>query len=318
MSGLQGQQPENKPKTANKSKLPAFARPLKNFQGMVGRTMRKGLLGVSLALSGREGNREANIDAAQKPQAKIENIQPNTIRPEALSRPEAAEPQSVPADSTSKPQPGKLPGQGNAEKEAEESEAEQPEAEEPEFNLPQSPLVEAGEQNIDKAVKKVVTAGNQLLDAALMEGVSAVWLGAIPSFGISIIIGAVVGDFLWVMKNSLIMRILKPLLKTEALKNKAKEIAKQVKISAKIKANIASFNAIIAAAIFAVICVFLFFMMVGCNYPVPGWISRHVNYRTTYIGFFIGDSCKVFDIGNLPNSTGSVTDPATGITPRGP
>ncbi len=145
----------------------------------------------------------------------------------------------------------------------------------------------------DESLKKVTKDANVALDKFLMEGVEMVWAGAIETFGLTVLLGAIIGDFLWMFKNSIIRGVLKPLLRTEFLKRKAEQIAKQIKISIKVKLNILAMNLIVAAAVMLVLFILFVLLWVGCNYP-PG-ITR-LSYRFSVVGLAGGSSiCQSLD-----------------------
>ncbi|MCL5774938.1 MAG: hypothetical protein M1333_01870, partial [Patescibacteria group bacterium] len=151
----------------------------------------------------------------------------------------------------------------------------------------------AEDKKLDAEIKQVTKEANLALDGVLMEGVAWVWAAAIPSFGLAVLLGAIIGDFLWAFKNSIIEGVLKPLLRTEALKKKGEEIAKQIKISAKVKLNILAMNLIVAAAVMLVMLFLFLALWVGCNYP-PG-ITK-LTYKLSVVGALGGSGiCESID-----------------------
>lgn len=150
----------------------------------------------------------------------------------------------------------------------------------------------------DESLKKVVKEANVALDSFLMEGVELVWAGAIETFGLTVLLGAIIGDFLWMFKGSIIKGVLKPLLRTEFLKKKAEQIAKQIKISVKVKLNIVAMNAIVAAAVMLLLFILLVFLWVGCNYPP---VVTKLSYKFSVVGLAGGASiCESLD--NITNN----------------
>ena len=188
--------------------------------------------------------------------------------------------------------PGDPRGQSQQKKSSQRKEKEQPGEIESgeESSAPSQELSDrldklAEDKKLDAEIKRITKEANLLLDQALMEGVGLVWVSCELIFPIPL--GAFIGDFLWAFKNSIIKNILKPLLRTEALKKKGDEIAKEIKISTKVKLNILAWNLITAAAVMLLFLVITLFVWVGCNYP-PG-LSK-ISYKLTVIGALGGSS----------------------------
>ena len=145
----------------------------------------------------------------------------------------------------------------------------------------------------DESLKKVVKEANLALDQFLMEGVELVWAGAIETFGLTVLLGAIIGDFLWLFKGSIIKGVLKPLLRAEYLKTKAEQIEKKIKISVKVKLNITAMNAIVAAAVMLLLFILFVFLWVGCNYPP---VVTKLSYKFSVVGLAGGASiCESLD-----------------------
>lgn len=141
---------------------------------------------------------------------------------------------------------------------------------------------------------KVVTAeANLALNTTLLEAATALWAAALPTLGISLLVGAVFGDFLWIFKGRLIRSVLNPLLKTQELKAAGNEISKQIKFNLAVKLNILGMN--LACGILIAIFV-LIIVIVGCNYPIPdNWATGS---RTSIIGKDYPEICKAISRGS--------------------
>lgn len=145
----------------------------------------------------------------------------------------------------------------------------------------------------DESLKKVVKEANLALDRLLMQGVELVWAGAIETFGLTVLLGAIIGDFLWMFKSSIVKGVLKPLLRTEFLRQKAEQIAKQIKISVKVKLNIVAMNAILAAIALIVVFILTVIFWVGCHYPP---VVSKLSYKFSVSGLLGGASmCEALD-----------------------
>jgi hypothetical protein len=155
---------------------------------------------------------------------------------------------------------------------------------------------------------------NKAVNSALNDAAATIWAAAIPTFGLSILLGAIIGDILWLIKDWLAEKILSgnPLLK--AIPNLNLRDLK-IKFSLLIKLQIIAMNLIVAIL---VVLFVVFVMAAGCNWPVPGVIAKHVNYKVTVIGAFIGDDCKYFDTSNLIPTGGASPSPTAPVTPRSP
>jgi hypothetical protein len=139
---------------------------------------------------------------------------------------------------------------------------------------------------LDAEIKGVIAAANLALDAELMVGVTWVWAMSLPSFGAAVFLGAVVGDLLWAFKNSIIKKILIPLLHSDTLKQKEDEIAKEIKISRKVKLNILAMNGVILLLIFS----FFLFLVTVLYAACSSSLSLPFRLTTDF-----GSVCKVLN-----------------------
>jgi|GEM_PF-4441950 len=112
---------------------------------------------------------------------------------------------------------------------------------------------------------------NKTVNTFLQGLAKIIWTSALPTFGLAILAGAIMGDLLWLLKDWAI----KKALKATPLPDKFKNINLnefKIKFSLSIKSQILAWNAIVVAAIL-VILIFVFAILWGlCNswvtYPV--------------------------------------------------
>jgi len=112
------------------------------------------------------------------------------------------------------------------------------------------------------------------LNALLNQIAIGVWVAAIPSIGLTIMLGAIVGDIIWFAKGPIIRMAVKSVINKSPLglflkagkkdlEDKADDIAEEVKIGFAVKIQIILMNIIM---LFMVGCVFLV-AYIGCNFP---------------------------------------------------
>ena len=99
-------------------------------------------------------------------------------------------------------------------------------------------------------------AANQALDKVLLTGVVWVWGVAIPTFGLSVFLGAIVGDLVWLFKGWALNHI----QRQKKLLSKFKDQNIQIELSRKVKLNIIAMNLV------AVMLAFLIFNTHCFNY----------------------------------------------------
>ncbi len=138
----------------------------------------------------------------------------------------------------------------------------------------------------EERAKQVAKKASMAMNKALTQAAYWVWGSAIPSFGLSVLLGAIVGDFLWAFKNWLIEKFLNPLLKTEKLKSMAKEIAKDIKFSVQVKLHIVAMNLVVVLIIGLIVLLFYGIIWWACQ----DWGGRGVLYLTGY-----DDVCEYID-----------------------
>ena len=138
---------------------------------------------------------------------------------------------------------------------------------------------------IKQAVALVNPAMNDLLDEAAIW----VWATSIPSFGLSILLGAIVGDFLWAFKKWLIKKVLEKVWIAKTIVGKEiseDEIADQIQFSWGVKANIIAMNLIVAIVLAAIIFLFVAIFYAGCTISVAGFqtFNKATSYKTSIFG----------------------------------
>ncbi len=121
-------------------------------------------------------------------------------------------------------------------------------------------------QKIEQArIKHIVNAANTSLDSLLNSLAIVIW-GSV----LLIPVGAIVGDLLPLVKNTLGGWAIKKFLKTESLKKQASIIVSQIKLSGKIKAQILAMNLV---TLIVPIVLIIIILVVGCTLPLPGSLS---------------------------------------------
>ncbi len=171
-----------------------------------------------------------------------------------------------------------------AEGEAEQSEnspqqqeGQEPDSEDQEFQaLPyQSAAARSAAAKVQEEIAEAEKLVNKAVNAYLQTLAKAVWASAIPTLGLSILLGAIVGDFLWLLKDWAVKKAIKIAPLPAKLKKYATADLK-IKFSLSIKIQIAAMNFIIFALV-AFIFVFVLSILWGvCNswwtaYPVNNW-----------------------------------------------
>ncbi len=144
---------------------------------------------------------------------------------------------------------------------------------------------------VQAAMQKI----NQLVDKTLLAGCYWVWGMAIPSFGLSILLGAIVGDFISLFKDWLINRAVQSINLPDKIKDQIGKLSSDIKIGIQVKAHILLMNLITLAIL---ILFFVFFLYVGCNTPVG-----IVDHKMSYIGSSYPEVCEAVDSMNI----GSIT-----------
>jgi hypothetical protein len=180
------------------------------------------------------------------------------------------------------PQEGQVPGGPEGPPEQGEEEAGPSATEEPEGT--EIPQAGGKAEALDKEIQAIAKIVNPMLNTQLNQAAIWVWASALPSFGLSIIIGALAGDIILFIKNWVIKTFLKNIasklslgtllkINVNLLKEKSDEIASHIKISGTVKGHILAMNAIVAAFIFLVVLIIMSVFYIGCHYPTSGKLS---------------------------------------------
>ncbi len=153
--------------------------------------------------------------------------------------------------------------------------------------LPQKQfLSNAKGQSLDEAAKLI----NASISAYLLQGAVWIWAAAIPTIGLSILVGAILGDLLFLLKSFLVKRAI-GVVSVAGLGQginisqfSPDQLAEKVQFSTGVKANIIAMN---LAACVVLAIVFLFFGIIlyaGCTSPLGETISSATNFKASVIG----------------------------------
>lgn len=155
-------------------------------------------------------------------------------------------------------------------------------------------LIKAEEE---KVLKEAVDLVNPYINGFLIEASIWIWAVAIPSIGLSVLLGAIAGDFLWAFKKFLIKRAISTTLIAKVIVGKkfdADEIAKQVRFSTAVKANILAMNAVLFSLIFICFLSIGAFLYIGCSLPSAD-VSNVSDYKLSVLGLAgYSNVCKSF------------------------
>jgi hypothetical protein len=222
----------------------------------------------------------AGLPADSPAGAPAENLAPATLPSERLAEQLGQTGgQQLPAKNGEKPAEGR--GEAGQSEEDDEQDGEEDE-DEGGGQVYQPRQGGPGRTGQSAEIKAVIAEASKMMNMALTQAANWVWGTALPSFGLSVLIGAVVGDFLWLFKTGIIKRFLNPLLKTQALKSKAEEIASQIKISSQVKFQILAMNLALAAVVLLALILVFGVVWTGCNYPVGK--QPAIGYKLSVIG----------------------------------
>ncbi|MEK7617695.1 MAG: transglycosylase SLT domain-containing protein, partial [Patescibacteria group bacterium] len=104
-------------------------------------------------------------------------------------------------------------------------------------------------------------AANQALDKVLLTGVVWVWGVAIPTFGLSVFLGAIVGDLVWLFKGWALNHI----QRQSKLLSKFKDQNIQIELSRKVKLNIIAMNLVAVMLAFLILTLIASIIWGICN-----------------------------------------------------
>ena len=129
-------------------------------------------------------------------------------------------------------------------------------------------------------LQKIIGLATKAANEPLLWIAGAIWVGALPTFGLSILLGALAGDILWAFKDKLFEMAAARFLPTPELKALSKDVVKQIKLSAAVKANIIAMNLAVVAVIGLTLIVLLATTVTLCNNPVfygATWLTGYSN-----------------------------------------
>ncbi len=163
----------------------------------------------------------------------------------------------------------------------------------------------------EKLIKEAADLINPYLNGLLTDAAIWVWALAVPSIGTSVLLGAIVGDFLWAFKKALIRRAINNVLISKIIVGKeydADEISEHIKFSGGVKANIAAMNAVVIGLILSVIVLLGIVLYAGCTYPLGQTFSSATNYKLSVIGGLgYSDVCKALNQSFIGGTLSSLT-----------
>ena len=165
------------------------------------------------------------------------------------------------------------------------------------------------------------------MNGFLIQGAIWVWALAIPSIGFSVLLGALIGDLLFVLKRRLIESALNRVWLAQTIVGKevtADDIADEVQFSVGVKANVFAMNLVSVSLVLLVVVFIGAAAYLGCTYPLGQTLAKATDYKLTILGnpaVGLGDFCKSFmdSIGStsLSNSLNGVTGTISPSTPTG-
>jgi hypothetical protein len=135
-----------------------------------------------------------------------------------------------------------------------------------EETLQQAREILASQQGVKNFnVREAEALVNKEIDLVLNRLAFLVWVGAIPSFGLSIVIGAILGDIIWLMGPRVVVssgKIVSWLMNQMPVKsplNKASDLVAKIqpKLSAKVKLQILLMNLIVLIILFLIIVIII-------------------------------------------------------------
>jgi hypothetical protein len=178
-----------------------------------------------------------------------------------------------------------------------------------------------GGKSKEALIKQAVDLVNPAMNGFLIDGAIWVWAVAIPSFGTSVLLGALIGDLLAVFKKRLIESALNKVWLAKTIVGdevNADEIADQIEFSMGVKANVAAMNMVAAVLIVGVIIFTGAAAYLGCTFPLGQTLSAATNYQASILGVAgLGDVCKALT--NLSSSglNGTLNGTPTNTIPAG-
>lgn len=254
--------------------------------GLSGAASGLGLSGGTEALAGEE-RQDQNISG--------QTSQLQTETTDQTGQPSPQGPQQPPGTPPTPDSGGGGAGLSAAPGEADEKTPEEtsPPAENTGVQVPAPAPAKKGlsESQLTEASQIANKAVNSFLNTQILAWV---WVPSLPSFGLSILIGAIVLDGLWLMKDAIVSKVVKnnPLLSAfEGLDVKDLKI----KFSWSIKLQIIAMNLLVIAI---PAFIFLLIMIAGCNFPAapPFSVMNLAGY---------GEYCSSFDVEKMGANLGT-------------
>ncbi len=171
----------------------------------------------------------------------------------------------------------------------------------------QNPAAQADNSPVlDAEIKEAATLVNHFINEQLLYWAIMAWSFSIVSFGLTILVGAILGDFLWALKKPLIKfavgRIRLPLLKGDLFKRAGDKLADEIKFSYAVKANIIAMNSLAVLLIILIFLIFTGLLWASCN-------SYGAQFGAFISGFSeaYGSVCQAFKGGGGGGGGGGVT-----------
>jgi hypothetical protein len=202
--------------------------------------------------------------------------EPVKVPSEKFSEQEAPETSPEPQNDTAE-----APEQSLPEKKPDfDKEVELPEENQPQAEQQASPIEQVEKKTSKPASSALAQEVNAILNRPLLQAAVWVWSLAIPTFGLSILLGAIVGDFLWVFKGWLIEKALSAfkLAKGGKIDSQLKNITSQIKFSWAVKFNIIVWNLLVLLVILLIMAFFVATLKWACDGPVAKGTSWVLGY----------------------------------------
>lgn len=165
----------------------------------------------------------------------------------------------------------------------------------------QQPGQTVSKQDLNAQLKEAETLANKAANTFLQRLANMVWGAAFPTFGLSLLAGAILGDFIWLAKNWVVKKALSALPLPKKLSHiDTKEL--QINFSLGIKLQILIWN-IIVACLMALTLIFIISVLWGiCN----SWVTA---YPAKALG--LDPVCKMINQSSLGQGLSSLRSSGT-------
>lgn len=158
---------------------------------------------------------------------------------------------------------------------------------------------------------------NEVVNSYLMTLIVAAWASGLPTFGLTILLGAILGDILWLIKDRLIRSVLKSNLGFIAKFAHVKIEDLKINFSMAVKANIVALNLAVVGIVLIFMSFFGVVLYAGCTSPLGQTISSFTNYKASILGGLgYADVCKNFM--GFPQGLSGALSGAVSSTPNNP